>query len=285
MKKILIAGSKGMAGHVIYNYFKEKSDFDIVDIARGTDFHVPKHQLDLTDFRSLEEVLQSENPDYVINCIGILNKDAEENPDKAILLNSYLPHFFAKCGKNIGFKFIHISTDCVFSGKKGGYTEDSVKDGIGFYAQTKALGEVTYGNNLTLRTSIIGPELKINGIGLFHWFMQQNGIIKGYRQAYWTGVTTLELAKAINEAIKQNITGLHHLVNSDKINKYDLINIFKEVFEKRELIIEPFDDYKVDKSLVKTNNIFDYTIPCYFDMIMEMKTWITRHKVLYSHYL
>ena len=235
MKKVVIIGSKGMAGHILYNYFRENTAFDVVDIARGVDFHTPAYQLDVTDFKDLEQIFKTEKPDVVINCIGVLNKDAEDHPDKAVLLNSYFPHFLARSGNENEFKVIHISTDCVFNGKKGGYTELSEKDGVGFYAETKSLGEVNYGKHLTLRTSIIGPELKCNGIGLFHWFMQQHGTIKGYRQAYWTGVTTLELTKAIIAAINQNIFGLHNLVNEEKINKYDLTTLFKQVFEKNEI--------------------------------------------------
>jgi len=285
MRKILIIGSKGMAGHIIYSYLKENTDFTIIDIARGSDFHIPNYQIDVTDFNALTKVLESERPDYVVNGIGILNKDAEDNPDKAILLNSYFPHFLARSGKKNGFRVIHISTDCVFNGKKGGYFENSEKDGLGFYAQTKSMGEITYGNNLTLRTSIIGPELKASGIGLFHWFMNQTGEIRGFRNAFWTGVTTLELAKAIVEAINQNITGLHHLVNGDKINKYDLTGLFKNIFVKNDITIEPYDDYKVDKSLIKTNEQFKYSVPSYETMIKEMKSWIEAHKDLYSHYL
>lgn len=283
VKKVLIIGSKGMAGHLIYQYFKEFSEFAVVDIARGTDSHTPAYQLDVTNFDLLSEVIRKEKPDYLINCVGVLNKDAEDHPDKSILLNSYFPHFLARLGTEQGFKVIHISTDCVFNGKKGGYTESSEKDGIGFYAQTKALGEITYGNHLTLRTSIIGPELKDNGIGLFHWFMQQDGTIKGYTQAYWTGVTTLELAKAIIEAIKQNISGLHHLVNAGKISKYDLVGLFKKVFNKESVFITPYDGYKVDKSLLKTNNEFDYSVASYEDMVEEMRDWINNNSHLY-HY-
>ncbi|WGQ07509.1 SDR family oxidoreductase [Pedobacter gandavensis] len=282
--KILIIGSKGMAGHVIYNFFKENTDFNVVDIARGEDSHIPSHQFDVTDFNKLRDVLKLEKPEIVVNCIGILNKDAEDNPDKAILLNCYLPHFLAKLGDEQGFRLIHISTDCVFSGKTGSYTESSVKDGIGFYAQTKALGEVVYGNHLTLRTSIIGPELKSNGIGLFHWFMQQKGEIKGYRRAFWTGITTIELAKIIKSAIDQNIYGLHHLVNDNKVSKFDLLNLFVDVFERTGLSIKPSDEYEVDKSLLRTNELFNYQVPSYKFMIEEMKVWILNNENLYSHY-
>ncbi|WEK19683.1 MAG: SDR family oxidoreductase [Candidatus Pedobacter colombiensis] len=284
VKKVLIIGSKGMAGHVIYNFLKINTAFDVIDIARRSEFHIPNYELDITDFFALSKVFEKERPNYVINCIGVLNKDAEDHPDKAVLLNSYFPHFLAKCGNELRFRVIHISTDCVFNGKKGGYDETSEKDGIGFYAQSKALGEIAYGNNLTIRTSIIGPELKSDGIGLFNWFMQQSGQIKGYRQAFWTGVTTIQLAKAIVAAINQNLTGLHHLVNGMKINKYDLTNIFRIVFHKNDITIEPYDDYKVDKSLLKTDDTFKHFVPSYELMIEEMKEWMLKFNDLYSHY-
>ncbi len=281
-KKILLIGSKGMAGHVIYHYLKENTNHKVVDIARDSDFFEPAYKLDVTQFDQLKTILAKEAPDVVINCIGVLNKDAEDNPDKAILLNSYLPHFVAKAGAELGFKLIHISTDCVFNGKKGNYTVADVKDGVGFYAQSKAMGEVTYGNNLTIRTSIIGPELK-NGIGLFHWFMSQTGELRGYTQAFWTGVTTIELAKAIAKVIDTDPKGLYHLVYEEKINKFDLINLFKSVFEKQDVSITPYDGYYVDKSLVKDDTYFTYSVPSYRDMIEEMKDWMAAHKHLYKY--
>ncbi len=283
MKKIIIIGSKGMAGHLMYNFFKETTEFNVVDISRDAQFHTPSYQIDLSDFKSVNKAIDREMPEIVINCVGILNNNAESHPDTAILMNSYFPHFLAHTGNEMGFKLIHISTDCVFSGKKGGYTEQSERDGVGFYAQTKALGEVTYGKHLTFRTSIIGPELKTNGIGLFNWFMQQQGTIKGYTEAYWTGVTTLELAKAIIAAINQDLSGLHHLVNGEKISKYDLLQLFKIIFKKPTVEIIPFVEYKVDKSLINTNNDFDYTVPPYKKMIEDLENWVKGHPNLYNY--
>ena len=284
-KKILIIGSKGMAGHVIYYFLKENTSYDIVDIARDDSFFEPSYKFDITDFDKLASTLSAEQPDIVINCIGILNKDAEDHPDKAILLNSYLPHFLASKGEQSGFRLIHISTDCVFNGRKGNYSENSVKDGIGFYAESKALGEVVYKNNLTLRTSIIGPELKLTGIGLFDWFMKQSGDVKGYVNAIWSGVTTLELSKAILEAIKQELKGLHHLVNETSINKFDLLILFKKIFSKDDLCIVPFEDYIVDKSLIISNRDFNYKVPGYGQMLIELKDWIQLHTHLYANSL
>jgi len=113
-------------------------------------------------------------------------------------------------------KIIQISTDCVFSGKDGGYKEDSFRDGDTIYARTKALGEINNNKDLTIRTSIIGPDINEDGIGLFHWFMKQSGTIYGFRNAYWTGVTTIELAKGIEKFIEYNVTGIYHFVPTEK---------------------------------------------------------------------
>jgi len=285
VKKILIIGSKGMAGHIVYHYFKASTSFITIDIARDSSFHIPTYELDVSDLAALEHVVSLEKPDFVVNCVGVLNKSADENPEIAVLLNSYFPHYLAKLGGKLGFKVIHISTDCVFSGKHGNYAETSVKDGVGMYAQTKSIGELNYGNNLTIRTSIIGPELKGNGIGLFDWFMKQSGDIKGYSEAYWTGVTTLELAKAIHAALAEDLSGLVHLVNGNKISKYHLLKMFAEVFSKDDLAVIPFLEYKVDKSLLPTKSGFDYAVPEYREMLEMMKTWILNHNDLYSYKL
>ena len=283
MKKLLIIGSKGMAGHIVYHYLKENSDYNIIDISRNNQFFKSSYNLDVSNFKELENILNVEKPDIVINCLGILNKDAEDHPDKAILLNSYFPHFLAMEGNKKHFKLIHISTDCVFNGKKGNYLENSPKDGIGYYAQSKAMGEIDYGNHLTIRTSIIGPELKQNGIGLFDWFMKQKGEIKGYTKAFWTGISTVELAKAILVAIEQNISGIHHLVNGRKINKFTLLNLFRNFFNT-DIEISSYDDYEIDKSLIISKKEFRYVVPDYSVMIKEMKEWIIDHSDKY-HYV
>ncbi|WP_209329497.1 dTDP-4-dehydrorhamnose reductase family protein [Lunatimonas salinarum] len=284
MQKIIVIGSKGMAGHVVKTYLEELGIYEVWGIARSADPHQHSINMDVSDTKKLEEALSEIRFDVVINCIGLLNKTAEDNPEQAVWFNSYFPHFLAALGRKNGFKLIHISTDCVFSGKEGGYVENSLKNGIGFYAQSKALGEVINDKDLTFRTSIIGPELKLDGIGLFHWFMNQTGPISGYKEAYWTGVTTLELAKAIHEAIQQKLTGLYHLVNGEKIAKYDLLGIFNQVFRGGNIHIEAKSDYKVDKSLFNSREDFKYTVPSYQTMIHEMKSWMAQHSSFYPHY-
>lgn len=283
MKRLLIIGSKGMAGHVITSLLKASGDFIVADISRSNNFYDSVYNLDVSDKEKLSIALDEFKPDIVINAIGILNKDAENNPEKAIYINSYLPHFLAKKGDILGFKLIHISTDCVFSGKTGGYSETSVKDGVGFYAQSKAIGEVNYGKHLTIRTSIIGPELKNNGIGLFDWFMRQNGEINGFTNAFWTGVTTIELAKAILAAINKNTSGLHHLVNGHKINKYEILCLLKKIFNKHNISIIAEPSYKIDKSLLKSDVIF-FEVSDYEVMFIEMFNWMSLHPEMYSRY-
>lgn len=283
--KVVIIGSNGMAGHLISDYLSLNPKFEIVRIARESSINKIDYQIDVSDFNALEDLISILKPEYVINAIGVLNADAENNPDRAVLLNSYFPHFLAKICDKYESRFLHISTDCVFSGKKGSYLENEFKDGIGFYAQSKALGEVIYRNHITIRTSIIGPDIKRNGIGLLNWALSQNEGITGYSGAFWGGVTTLELAKAIEFFIVQNIDGvnIYHLTNSEKISKFDLLKIINEVFNLK-LNISSSSEYKVDKSLINSNKSIDYRVPTYQIMIEEMYNWIRINSELYPHY-
>jgi dTDP-4-dehydrorhamnose reductase len=282
-KKIIVLGVNGMAGHVITTGLKADGAYEVISVARTKSVINPTVLIDITDFVSLATIIKNTQADVIINCIGLLNKTAEDNPDEAILVNSYLPHFLESQTKNTNIKVIHISTDCVFSGEEGGYTEKSIKNGKGFYAQSKALGELENTKDLTFRTSIIGPELNTNGIGLFHWFSKQEGSINGFTNAFWTGITTIELLNAIKVAINENLTGLYHLVNNERISKFNLLNLFITVFNKR-LKIEPNDEYRVDKSLVNSRVDFSFKVKSYEEMLIEMKNWIEVNRGLYPHY-
>ena len=202
---------------------------------------------------------------------------------KAILINSYLPHFLSDLASRLNFKFIHISTDCVFSGKKGGYTEQSFRDGDDNYARTKALGEVAAKDSVTLRTSIIGPELKSNGTGLMDWFFKQSGEISGYSKAYWSGVTTLELAKVTHAVVQQNIMGLLQICPQEKISKFELLKLFNDIW-KRDCTINVNEDYSVDKSLISIRDDFSYSVPDYKEMLGDMESWTAEHSQYYPHY-
>ena len=282
--KIFVLGTNGMAGHIIFNYLKIKLiNFELISIARKHNFYLSDYELDIQDLDNLETLILENRPHTIINCIGILNKNAEDNPADSILINSYFPHFLEKITSQLQTKIIHLSTDCVFSGLKGKYKENDFKDATGFYAQTKSLGEINNNKDLTIRTSIIGPDLNPDGIGLFNWYTKQTGMVKGYKNAIWTGVTTLELANFIQKKIDSNLTGTIHLVNNTSISKYDLICLFNDVFSIK-LQVEPYEDYKVDKSLINTRLDLEYDFKSYLDMLKEMKDWIYSNQNLYNHY-
>ena len=188
-----------------------------------------------------------------------------------------------RIANEIDSRLIHISTDCVFSGQKGGYTESDYRDGQGAYALTKILGEVIDDNNLTLRTSIVGLEIKVQGVGLFHWFMSQEGKIQGFTQAIWSGVTSIELAKIIIHSINQNLTGLYHISNNTSISKFELLQLFKK-YSKKNIEIEPFNGEVINKSLIDTRLTLDYKIPTYDKMIFDMIRLIANNKSTYSEY-
>lgn len=275
--KILLLGSAGMAGHVLKKELsKYVEQIELVDVARTSQFISPSIQMDVTDFVALANLINNSNFDYIINSVGILNKTAEDNPELSILINSYLPHFIESISKDTNTKVIHISTDCVFSGKTGSYVESDSKDGIGYYAQSKALGEIVNNKDLTIRTSIIGPDLNPNGIGLFNWFINQKGKINGFTQVFWSGVTTIQLAKSIKEIIFSNnqITGLVHLTNNNKICKYDLLLLLKKIYGLNNIEIEKSNLYVVDKSLINTRSDVFTNIPNYEEMIIEMNEWM-----------
>lgn len=281
--KILVLGATGMAGHTISLYLHEQG-FDVTTFSRRPFKYCKNINGDVTNKDFVISMLLKGNYDVVINCIGILNQACDKEPSKAVYLNSYLPHLIADTLRNSNTKLIHMSTDCVFSGKTGPYNENSFRDGQTFYDRTKALGEIEDNKNLTFRNSIIGPDMKEDGIGLFNWFMKQNGTINGYTKAIWTGVTTLTLAKAIERAIIEDLTGLYHLVNNESISKFDLLGLFNKHMRNGEVTILPCDKVKVDKSLINTRKDFSFLVPSYEEMIIDMKEWIYNHKQLYPHY-
>ena len=282
--KILILGSSGMAGHLITIYFKEQGNY-VVAYSQTPFSYCDKNIIgNAFETEKFKEMLLADDYDVVINCIGLLNQIADKNPDKAVFLNSYLPHLIVGTLKDRNTKLIHMSTDCIFAGNTGPYFEDSLPDGRSFYDRTKAMGEIDDEKNLTFRNSIIGPDMNEKGIGLFHWFMKQSGKINGYTGAMWTGVTTLTLAKAMEQAIKENLCGLYNLVNNENISKYDLLCLFNKYFRNDELTINKSDILTVDKSLYRRRHDFSFIVPSYEQMIIEMKEWVDKHKKLYPLY-
>ncbi|RJX37199.1 SDR family oxidoreductase [Paenibacillus pinisoli] len=280
--KFLVLGATGMAGHTISLYLHERGH-DVATLSRTPFPYGYNQNGDLSDPSVLKSAL-SEHYDVIINCIGVLNDSCDRDPSRAVYLNSYLPHLLTDLLKDRGTRLFHMSTDCVFSGKAAPYHEQSLRDGETFYDRTKALGEIDHPHHLTFRNSIIGPDMKEDGIGLFNWFMKQSGTIHGYTRAIWTGVTTLTLAKAMERAAAEPITGIYNLVNNASISKLDLLHLFNRHFKSKPLNILPSDAVNLDKTLRNNRHDFSFQVPSYEQMIIEMKEWIDSHPHLYPHY-
>lgn len=282
--KILVLGCNGMAGHLISLYFKEQG-YEVVGFARQRSELLDSTIVgDASDMVLIRKTIEEGNYDAVINCIGLLNQFAEENKAMAVLLNGYLPHFLTEITKDTKIKIIHMSTDCVFAGNDGPYYEDTLPNGESFYDRSKAMGEINTDKDLTFRNSIVGPDIKASGIGLFNWFMKQENEVGGYTGAIWTGVTTYTLAKAMEQALKENLTGLYNLVNNESINKYDLLGLFNKYFRAGEVNIYPNDKLQLDKSLRRKRDDFSFIVPSYEQQVIEMREWVDTHISLYPHY-
>lgn len=281
--KILVLGAGGMAGHVVATYLAE-NDHDVHTVSATNKLNANTTLIDATNSKELENYLTKNTFDIVVNCIGLLIQQSEIRKDLAVYLNSYLPHFLEHFYLNTRTRVIHLSTDCVFSGKNAPYKENSPYDGELFYDRSKALGELINDKDLTFRMSIIGPDMQEKGIGLFNWFCSQRGEIKGYQKAMWNGITTIELAKAIDAAIEQKLTGLYHLVPPTNISKYDLLQLFVKVFNRTNITVKPETSTISDKTLVNTRTDFSHAVPSYDVMLNEMREWIKNHQDMYAHY-
>lgn len=283
-KKIVILGSTGMAGHMIYEYLSHREDFEIINLAFRKKLNESTIIIDITDKDSVVKFIDKTKPEIIINCTGVLLNGAKNNPANAIYVNAYFPHLLSSIANEIMAKLIHISTDCVFSGNKGNYQPDDPKDAQDIYGMSKALGEIINQKDLTIRTSIIGPEIKVDGEGLLHWFLNQHGTIYGYTDSFWTGITTLQLAKIIEQSIDNNLTGLLQYSNGNKISKFNLLQIFKQSWNKSNIEIIPAPGKKVDKSLVSSYNQSIIQVPDYKTMCDELAKYMNEHVKLYSQY-
>ena len=272
-----------MAGHTISLYLKERGH-DVFGFDLNKSKYINSFAGNAFDTNTIAAAIKDGQYDSVINCIGILNQSAEQNKALATFLNSYFPHFLAKVTEGTSTQVIHMSTDCVFSGKRGSYTEDDFPDGETFYDRSKALGELNDDKNITLRNSIVGPDINPGGIGLLNWFLHQTGPINGYTKAMWTGQTTLQLAKTMEMAAISKAHGLFNTVPDHSISKYELCELFNRYFRHGRIHINPVDGVNADKSLKRTRFQFGYLIPDYETMVEELAEWVNAHKEMYPHY-
>lgn len=288
-KKLLILGATGMAGHVAYTYLNETEKYNIATVCHSGKIEPNSYKLDIYDTERLEEIIVKEKPSAVINCIGILIKGSKNNPTNAIYVNAYFPHRLSEILHEVlpDSKVIHISTDCVFSGNKGSYKDNDVKDALDTYGMSKNLGELVNDKDLTLRTSIIGPELKKNGEGLMHWVFSQRttGELNGWKKSIWSGVTTLELAKVMEAVLDNGPTGLYQISNNIGIAKHDLISLIVNEFDLP-IKVKTVDGAVCDKSILNSERCdFNFNISSYERMISDIHGFMNAHKSLYKQYL
>jgi dTDP-4-dehydrorhamnose reductase len=282
INKILILGASGMLGHTLFSSFSSRKDMDVYATARSTDGLsrwfgqdlLPRiiPGIDAGQFRSVETALNRLKPDVVINCIGIIKQLPESrDPLVAIEINALFPHKVAQICKKIGARMIHISTDCVFSGKKGNYCETDFADADDLYGRTKYLGEVSYPHCITLRTSVIGHELK-GKVSLIDWFLAQEGTVRGFTGALYTGFPTVEMARIIADYVipLPKLNGLYH-VSADPISKHDLLGLVAAQYGKK-ITIERHDDFHCDRSLNSSRfrTAVGYTPPAWPELVAAL---------------
>jgi dTDP-4-dehydrorhamnose reductase len=258
---VLVLGVSGMLGSTAFNILSENPDLNVYATARNPDVgryfsdRLAKniiYGIDVEQHDSLVRAIATSKPKVIVNCVGLVKQlSTADNPLFALPLNSMLPHRLLGLCDAIGSRLIHISTDCVYSGTKGGYSETDPPDAQDLYGRSKAIGEVVAENAVTLRTSIIGHELG-GARSLLNWFLSQNDDVKGFTRAIFSGLPTVELSRVIRDVVIPNskLSGLFH-VASEPINKYDLLTMIAEVYGKR-IVIKPSDELVIDRTLNAT---------------------------------
>jgi dTDP-4-dehydrorhamnose reductase len=273
--KLAILGGSGMLGHKMFQRLRlefpdtvctirrcaANDPLNRIDLFRGTDV---VRDIDILDFDSVEAFLRSIRPDFIVNCVGIIKQRPDaRNSVISISVNSLFPHKIAEMAAQWGGRVIHFSTDCVFSGRRGGYTENDSSDAEDLYGKSKSLGELTAANALTLRTSIIGRELSKHR-SLLDWFLSQNHkAIYGYPRVMYSGVTTNHLAELVGTIIREHsgLNGLYQ-VASEPISKYELLCLLREAYQL-DVRIAPDDSVVSDRSMKcdKLREAIQYNCP------------------------
>lgn len=281
--KVLVLGASGMLGSAVIRTLSEKADWEVFGTLRSAGakrFFSPEIAerlivgCDVENHDSLVNVFQRIKPDVVVNCIGLIKQVADaEDPLLALPINSLLPHRLAALCALSKARLVHISTDCVFNGSRGGYTEDDQSDATDLYGKSKYIGEVYAPHTVTLRTSIIGHELQ-SAHGLVEWFLLQKKQCSGYNRAIFSGLPTVALAQLIRDIVipKSDLCGLYH-VAAKPISKFDLLSLVSEVYGKS-IAIVPDDHLVIDRSLNadKLRRDTGFVAPDWPDLIRLMHT-------------
>jgi dTDP-4-dehydrorhamnose reductase len=278
--RVLIFGGDGMLGHRLYLHMRSRHEvkvtlrlalpaytqYDLFNTANTYDV------VDAISFGSVRRAVEDYEPQVIVNAIGIVKqRTSASHAVPSIEVNALFPHRLALLCRGHGTRLIHISTDCVFSGRRGNYNEGNIPDATDLYGRSKLLGEVTEGNALTLRTSMIGRELTRKA-SLIEWFLSQQGPVRGFRRAIFSGFTTHELARIVDRLIVEfpDAAGLYH-VSAEPISKYDLLRMVRDRMRPG-VEITPDDEFQCDRSLDSTRfrTRFNYKPPSWQAMIDEL---------------
>ena len=288
--KVLVLGASGMLGHKVLQVLSQRFETYGTTRSRVDVLHqvAPQAAAILepfvaTDFDSITRVVTRVRPDVIVNCIGIIKQvDAAKHPIATIRLNSLFPHQLADVCRTAGVRLVHISTDCVFSGAKGSYVEADIPDPTDLYGRSKLLGEVSESPALTLRTSIVGRELR-SANGLVEWFLsQRGGTVQGFRRAIFSGWSTASFARALGDVIDEHrgLSGIWHVASSP-ITKFDLLELLRDAFAA-DVAIEPDDGFACDRSLDGSafRAATGITAPEWPEMVQEMRRESTFYDAL-----
>jgi dTDP-4-dehydrorhamnose reductase len=278
--RILILGGDGMLGHMLFTRLKTKYDVkatlrqDLKAYQNMGIFNTDNSYsgVDVRTNDRLIEVLAAYDPDAIVNAVGIVKqRPSAKESIPSIEINSLFPHRLALLCQVTGARLIHLSTDCVFSGRKGNYSEDDTPDPDDLYGKTKLLGELYENHCITLRTSMIGFELSRKN-SLLEWFTSQKGPVKGYKKGVFSGFTTIELSRIIDDLIMKHPDshGLYH-VSSEPISKYDLLSLVKRYLDLN-VPIEKDEIFSCDRSLDSSRfrREFNYQPPSWEEMVQEL---------------
>ncbi len=282
--KILVLGASGMLGNAMVRVLSEGAEFEVFGTVRSEgakrffSAQIAARLLigvDVENHDSLAHAFIRVRPDVVINCVGLIKQLADaEDPLQAIPINALLPHRLARLCALSGARLVHMSTDCVFAGDKGGYRESDQSDATDLYGRSKYLGEVAYPHTITLRTSIIGHELQ-SAYGLVNWFLSQQERCNGYTRAIFSGLPTVALAQVVRDVVipRTDLSGVYH-VAAQPISKYDLLKQVADVYGKK-IEIVPSEKLVIDRSLnaERFRAAAGYVVPGWPELIKLMHSY------------
>lgn len=280
-KNVLIIGASGMLGNAMFRRLSLKAGLRVSGTVRTSSqlsfFKQEERErivlgVDVSQTDELLTLFRTIAPQVVINCVGIVKQLAiADDPLVVLPLNALFPHRVARLCDLVGARLIHISTDCVFAGAQGRYVEGDMPDARDLYGLSKYFGEVHVSPHITLRTSIIGHELNSNR-SLIDWFLSQSGEVRGFREAFFSGLPTVELARVVSDFVipDSDLSGLFH-VSADRISKYDLLNLVKQVYGSR-IHIAPDDGVAIDRSLDSSKfwSRTGYKAPAWTELVSKM---------------